>query len=277
MIKKIAVSICIISISLFYFTQNNAVSHPTGAPDAHTGSPHDVVTCTECHLGPPASPLPNIITSNVPATGYVPGNTYTITAQFPRPGHTTFGFQISPQDNAGSVLGTLVNTTPETQITGLGTYITHTIAGTTGTDSKMWTFNWIAPASGTGTVNFYGAFNATDGDLASFDDSVFTSVYAVMQNPQSVNEFEKAANNQISIFPNPVTDYFTLKFNNLEGNMKLTLYNLQGKKCFEKNGIMVSKTDVSKTINFTEQMHPGNYIMDVSVGKHTFSKTIIIQ
>ena len=43
--------------------------------------------------------------------------------------------------------------------------ITHTSSGisTTG-DSNSWSFDWTAPASGTGDVTFYGAFNAANGD-----------------------------------------------------------------------------------------------------------------
>ena len=95
-------------------------SSTSGAPAGSTGSPGDGgITCTNCHSGPAASVQTGWITSNVPVSGYVPGNTYTITATVTRPGHVKFGFEVSPQNISGVLQGTLINTSTATQLVAL--------------------------------------------------------------------------------------------------------------------------------------------------------------
>jgi hypothetical protein len=151
--SMLAVMVITISISGF----NTAISYPDGAPAGKTGSPGDGgATCqaSGCHSGTPTT-VANIITSNVPVTGYVPGTTYTITVTVTGTGKK--GFQVSPQNTAGTLLGTLTAGTGN-KIVGTK-YVTHTSAKNTA--SAVWTFQWKAPSAGTGAVTFYGAFAVT--------------------------------------------------------------------------------------------------------------------
>lgn len=275
MLKKLIVCIFIISLCIF-ITDNDARGFSSGAPDASTGSPSDGQTCASCHTGAAVIVLPNIISTTIPSSGYIPGNTYTVTASFPRAGHTTFGFQISPQDNSGIVMGTLNDINMETQITGFGTYITHSNLGTTGVGSKTWTFDWTAPSTGVGNVTFYGAFNASNGNGSSNGDSIFTTTHTVYESTLSANQLAYNPN-QVRIFPNPVKDHFTIRFNELEGEMNLVLFNLEGKKIFEKNNISILKGDVSTTVSLDDNITSGNYFLDITIGEKQFIKKIIIQ
>lgn len=127
--------------------------YPTGAPVAKTGSPGDGSNCTECHGGSPTT-TPGQITSNIPATGYTPGQTYQITATNPLTGSGSYGFEVSPQNAAGTQLGTLASGAGS-KLVGGTKYVTHSNANST---TNTWTFNWTAPVAGTGAVTFYGAF-----------------------------------------------------------------------------------------------------------------------
>lgn len=127
--------------------------YPNGAPAGYSGSPGDGKNCTECHGGT-ATSVTGWITSNIPVSGYVPGQTYQITATNNITGSGKYGFEVSPQNNAGTLLGTLAAGT-NSQLVGGNKYITHTAASTS---INTWTFNWTAPAAGTGDVTFYGAF-----------------------------------------------------------------------------------------------------------------------
>lgn len=138
-----AVSI-MISASLLY---------PSGAPAAKTGSPGDGANCSECH-GQTATTTAGLITSNIPAAGYSPGQTYQITATNSLTGSGKFGFEVSPQNQAGAQLGTLVAGSGS-KLVGGTKYVTHSNANST---TNTWSFGWIAPAAGTGAVTFYGAF-----------------------------------------------------------------------------------------------------------------------
>jgi hypothetical protein len=127
--------------------------NPNGAPAAKTGSPGDGSDCAECHGGT-AAPVTGWITSNIPAAGYVPGQSYQITATNSITGSGKMGFEVSPQNAAGALLGTLTAGSGS-KLVGSGKYVTHSNANTT---NNTWTFTWTAPAAGTGTVTFYGAF-----------------------------------------------------------------------------------------------------------------------
>ncbi len=162
-----------------------------GAPSGNTGSPGDDQSCahTSCHTGS-ASAREGLITTDVPATGYLAGNTYLVTVTIDEAGINEFGFQASPQNTAGDLLGEmeLINAT-DTKFVGAGKYITHTSTGTNGTDTRTWTFNWT-PLESTGPVTFYVAVNASnDGDNAS-GDKIYTSFAEVAEDP---------ANNPVSI------------------------------------------------------------------------------
>lgn len=132
---------------------SSSTNYPTGAPAGVTGSPGDGSNCTSCHGGT-ATTTAGKITSNIPASGYIAGQTYQITATNPLTGSGKMGFEVSPQNAAGTQLGTLVAGSGSKLVDGTK-YITHSNANTT---TNTWTFNWIAPAAGTGAVTFYGAF-----------------------------------------------------------------------------------------------------------------------
>lgn len=180
----IAVFSSVILILLLTVIAENAFTSSGGPPPGKTGSPGDGgATCASgCHTGMAVTAVVGWITSNVPVTGYVPGQTYTITATASQSGCVRFGFQISPQSSTGTYLGTLVVTDlVNTQIVSTK-YIEQKTAGTTGfTGSHPWTFNWTAPAAGTGTVTFYGAFNCSNNNNSSSGDNIYTSTLVIPQ------------------------------------------------------------------------------------------------
>lgn len=155
--KKIVLSLFLsfAVFSVFNLLAPNAISEPTGSPASNTGSPADGTTCAESCHGGSAVTQAGLITSNIPTAGYTPGTTYTITATISGTGKK--GFQVSPQNISGTLLGSLIAGSGN-KIVGTK-YVTHSSAKTTAT--ATWTFQWIAPAAGTGEVTFYGAFAIT--------------------------------------------------------------------------------------------------------------------
>ena len=131
------------------------LAYPTGAPAGYTGSPFDNKNCTNCHGGS-ASTVTGWITSNIPAQGYTAGQSYTITLTSTGSGNK--GFEISPMTSAGAVLGTMTPGTGSKLVGGV-VYLTHSSAKTS--NPATWTFTWVAPAAGTGSVTFYCAFVVT--------------------------------------------------------------------------------------------------------------------
>lgn len=212
---------------------HQAISNSGGSPAARTGSPGDGgATCTTCHSGTASPSSSQIISSNIPATGYIAGQTYTITATVSQAGINEFGFQISPQNSSGGLMGTIINTTPsQTQILN-SKYITHTSGGIAGTsNSKTWSFNWIAPAAGSGSVTFYGAFNFSNNNGTTSGDIIRTNTITVQENTTTnVEEFEQAGFSA-TVYPNPAREEASLKLNAVEaGSAQYTIYSAQGQR-----------------------------------------------
>ncbi len=189
--KILTLSFLVTLISIFIGSiYNNGHSNSSGAPSGFTGSPGDggnTCAISGCHSGIAVGIKSNVFTSNIPTDGYVPGTTYTITATAQSSTSiSTFGFQISPQTSSGTLVGTMIATSLETKLTGTGKYLTHTSSGITGINGiKSWSFNWVAPAAGTGNVTFYGVFNHANGNGGTSGDSIFTSTYTIIEKVQA--------------------------------------------------------------------------------------------
>ena len=166
-------------------------SNNAGAPAGYTGSPNEnnSRTCSSqnggCHSGAGSTFQQGMITSNVPECGYTPGQTYTITLTVSSAGRSEFGFSFSPQLSDGATAGSMIASNG-TQLNGGGRYLTHTAAGTveSSPNTRVWTFDWIAPAAGSGDVTFYAAFNATNGNNASSGDLLFNSNLTIFEGLQ---------------------------------------------------------------------------------------------
>ena len=211
-------------------------SSPTGAAAGYANDPqYNFANCGNCHPGPTSIADTGLITSTIPATGYLPDSTYTITATVTRMGHVRFGFEISPQDTLGNYLGLLINTNANTQLTaGNSHYITHTFAGTTGTnDYHTWTFDWTAPYAGTGDVTFYGSFNATNNNFTQLGDTCIVSKMLVHEGSITTgirqNEMDQLALKDL--YPNPANgDNAMIEYHLPQGvnAAEIVLYSIDG-------------------------------------------------
>lgn len=249
-----ALSLMIVGMSFESIERVEKVYNRTAAPAGHSGSPADGKNCTACHFGT-AEAKTNIITSDIPGTGYVPGNTYTITVTLNNAGTSRFGFQLSPQNNAGTMLGTWGANTTETQVIS-GKWATHKLASTSGTDTKTWTLQWTAPSAGTGDVTFYGAFNIANGDNTTSGDKIWTSSLTVSE--QGANSLKEAgilsmnayvSGNELMIAWNEPSDE----------SAQVTLVDMQGKVA-AKWGIENRTTSFSAAL---PQLEAGVYVVRV--------------
>jgi hypothetical protein len=150
--KHLLVSLSVISFMFILFSSFRPYGGGAPSPYYYTGSPGDAHSCASCHGN--SSTVAGWITSNIPASGYVPGTVYQITASNSVTGSGKYGFEVSPQNPAGTLLGTLAPGTGS-KLVGSGKWITHSNASNSVTS---WTFNWTAPVAGTGVVTFYGSF-----------------------------------------------------------------------------------------------------------------------
>jgi hypothetical protein len=166
-------------------------SNSSGAPSGYTGSPNEnnSRTCSSqnggCHSGSGTTFQSDMISINIPDCGYIPGETYTVTLTVSSIGRNEFGFSVSPQFSGGATAGTMISSSG-TQLNGSGRYLTHTSAGTSESspNTRVWTFDWIAPQAGSGDVVFYAAFNASNNNNASTGDLIFNSNLSIFEGVQ---------------------------------------------------------------------------------------------
>lgn len=269
--------IAIVGITAFNSKDGINPMDSNGAPAAYCNDPaggNNTCAASGCHTGAPVGNLTGLITSNMAPSGYACGNTYTITADIVRAGHSTFGFEISPQNLSGTKLGTMAILNNETKIISANKYITHTNSGNSGSGGKTWSFQWTAPATGQGPVTFYGAFNAANSDNAKTGDSIFTSTLTVNENMTAVQDLDDV-NFSFSMFPNPAADNLNVKFNLPESSfVEINLLDING------NGIMVlfagkeTGGEINKRFNISS-LSNGVYLLNIKTKKESFVRKII--
>ncbi|KAA3605030.1 MAG: hypothetical protein DWQ01_20750 [Planctomycetota bacterium] len=152
----------------------------SGPPDGVAAEPPSYTNCTVCHSGAEVnSGSGSLSIQNVPAE-YVPGQVYSLTVEIDDPAAMRWGFEITAVDEAGTGIGSFTITdTTNTQFssqagreyvkqTGTGSF-----AGSAGPQS--WSFDWTAPAAGSGTVFFYAAGNAANDNSNSSGDMIYSA------------------------------------------------------------------------------------------------------
>ena len=152
-------------------------SYNSGSPGGKSGSTGDGgSTCTDCHAGTAQSQM-GWITTDIPAEGFTPGETYTITATGTHTGVAKFGFELTAENTSGAKTGVFSITEPgRTKFTNANAAVTHTSGGTSVSgNSNSWSMDWTAPISAPTVVKFSAAFNAANGNGMTSGDVIYTS------------------------------------------------------------------------------------------------------
>jgi len=243
------------------------MAYSSGSPGGKTGSLMDENTCTSCHDDFPLNSADGWITSNIPATGYSPGQTYTITLTGTHIGVEKFGFEVTSESSDPQKVGTwIITDVTQTQLTNSNKAVTHTSSGNTPSgNSKTWTVDWIAPTSGTGEVLFSAAFNAANGNGNTSGDVIYKSHMGVSQSTVGLNNITETV---IKMYPNPATDYIIIE-NAKDAEMKL--YDMIGR-------LITSNTisEIDENINISN-FDAGVYFVVVSKEGENFSKKLIVR
>ena len=251
-----------------------------GAAGGYAGDPaNGSKNCANCHDGgtpnvPPATPMMDLITTNIPVTGYIPGTTYIITTYKSSPGIADFGFETAAQNASGTDLGTFTNIdVNETQLktkTILSVphiYVTHTSNSNTGAAERTYTYNWTAPVTGSGCVTFYGAFLEADGGGSTGGDVVYTSSTTVCESTVGIAQLATKTN--ISVYPTVSNGNFTVEVPN-GGDYSVEIYNLTGEKVFEK-------TTNASVEHVSLDVTSGLYFVNIKKDNKNTIKKIVIQ
>ena len=243
-------------------------AYHTGSPGGKTGSPGDNgAMCNDCHTGTPIHEE-NWITTDIPIDGYVPGQTYTVTATATDETAALFGFEITAEDSEGNKVGNFILVDDvETQFTNNMNAVTHTDQGITPSgNSKTWTVEWAAPEEGFGALTFYAAFNAANGNGNNSGDIIHFSEDEYGQSTTSVADQQASL---VKLYPNPANEY--LIFEHSENEVIFELVNLNGKI------VRQGKTrDKSMELDIS-QIPSGVYIFRVNGEKSNHSTKLLVR
>jgi len=225
------------------------LKNSSGSPPGYTNSPGDGLNCSHCMGGTPVA-VTGWITSNIPVTGYVTGSTYTISVTATGSGNK--GFEVSPQDNSGTLIGTLIAGTGN-KLVGGGKYVTHSSAQTG--NPVTWNFQWTAPLSGAGSVTFYGS-------IAVGKPNTKTTTMTVSQSTVGIAAQEKPV---MKIYPNPARDLVSVIFLlDAPQPVRIELVNAQGIRIRVLLEESLSAGEFKR--NFTLNQHPGIYFIRLNAG-----------
>ena len=245
---------------LFASYSENEGLYSNGAPSGYTNSPHDGRNCSHC-MGGSASPVTGWITSDVPSMGYKNDSTYHITVTATGSGNK--GFEVSPQDPAGNILGTLIAGSGS-KLIDTGKYITHT-APKTGS-SASWVFQWTAPSSGNGDITFYGSIAVTK--LVTK-----TTTLTITKNTVGIDEMNIAG---FSVFPNPVHSDLNIDLNLLKGStVRMELLDMNSRVLNVFTEEFLPSGQVHKQVRLNRPA--GLYVLTVKADNQMLSKKIIVE
>lgn len=243
------------------------VMYPDGSPGAKTGSPMDGATCAQCHNSNVKEA--SWISSNIPDTGWKPGETYTLTLTATPESANLIGFEVTAESDNQKV-GTFVLTdTDRTRFTNQNHAVTHSHNGTTPTDGKnSWQVDWIAPDTEMASVTFYAAFNAANGDATTQGDQIYAgSISYDMDQSTDVALTNDAA---LKVYPNPATSAVFIQ----------APHDLVSAKLFGLNGEMItSATNISsgKASIETSKINRGIYLIKAQTSEGEFTKRILLK
>ena len=141
--------------------------------------------CTQCHSGSANTSGGAVSIDGLPSSGYVPGESYSLTVKVSGAHSRGYGFQMASQvgnDNAGSFSLGLSSQNSELN----GNRVQHSSR----TVSGEWIVDWLAPSSDVGDITFSVSGLATGGSSGYNGDDVYTADLVVPSStPQETDLF----------------------------------------------------------------------------------------
>jgi hypothetical protein len=218
-----------------------------GGPQGNTGSNTDGGrTCGNSTCHNIASTGSVEITTNIPLEGYTPGQTYSVTVSGDQSSSSKYGFQLMIEDQANNSQGTLISGVNSKLVGG---YITHENASNN--TNGEWSFEWVAPLQGTGSVTFYSTMIAANNGSGSSGDELFTGNILISEN--IISNVNEEVDKNVRIYPTVVGNSFTVE--NALGKV-VDVYSLNG-QLIKKENILSEKQQVNLETN------PGVFLVKI--------------
>ena len=235
-----------------------------GSPGGKTGSPGDnLADCSVCHVA--NGGYMSYVYSDIPESGYIANETYSIQAVAWLTGYGKFGFELTAEDENGNKVGQfIVSDDGKTQLTNDNTAITHTAIGT---NSHFWISQWIAPKTDAGPITFYVASIAADGNGDISGDVLFLSSITVNESSNGLND--NMGNIFFTMSPNPTDGQLFIMHSYRALNIVIT--DLNGKLAFQQGNYMSGER-----INLSH-LNKGIYLVQIQNDKKVSVQKLIIK
>jgi hypothetical protein len=280
--------IIIISLVLMFAYIAWDFAKSAGPPPYYTNGPSEN-TCNDagCHDG--VGSKPNSGKGNLSLvfgnseSAYVPGKKYNLTITMAEKGFLRFGFQVLVlRDKDNSYIGKFVITDSINTQLRYATWgccqsrrwIEHTFKGITPVvkDTGRWNMEWDAPAKDEGSLTFYVAALAGDGDKTdSFDHNYYTKMSL---SASVVSGIKEAELNVEKIYFNRLTNNINIAYlEPLNTALSYSLYDIQG-RLVEKWDNLPSASFTS--LNLKQGIHTGLYILRGKNGESSFCKKLLL-
>ena len=226
-----------IAFAIFFYPTTSH-SNAGGSPGGKTNSPLDAQTCTACHYASINTGVGTAtITTDIPAAGYVVGNTYTITLTGVKANCTKFGFELTAEDASGKA-GNFMITDNTTKFVNSNNAVSHKSSGNSGNTTKIWSADWMPTANSSNSTTFYAALMFANGNGNNGGDYIFTTSLTV--NEEIVNEV-----NDLSL-----KNDFTFNTVNkiIETISTVLVYDINGKLVLTTNNKLTNISHLNKGI-----------------------------
>jgi hypothetical protein len=256
---------------VYDYNYRSVHSSSGSAPAGRTGSPGDGISCnTGCHGGQPGTPSGSeaVSITGLPAGGYVAGQTYDLTLTMTDPSAARWGFQLIVEDASNNSAGTLISGSGSTIVSS--EYLTHSPA-VSGSGSASWDFQWTAPASGSGDVGFYYAALFANNDFGNSGDVTINGSEMLSEaSGVGISEAELAA---LSVYPNPVIDEINIAAKDVDEEIMITLFNVEGKKVIEQS---FEPGDITIDVA-SKSLNSGIYFLQMEADRNTTVKKLLVK
>jgi len=232
MAKRSTLIIALVGIFIFGSYQMS-ITQSAGAPIGYAGSPGDgAANCLSCHSGPGWTSQDITLTiDGQDSIAYIAGQTYDIVVTIDGSGSTfnSGGFTITAEKfGTQNKVGTWIGSN-SVQVQS-NSHVTHTNSSNTPSGGTLsWSFQWTAPAAGTGDIRFFVNGIVGDGNGANTGDIMVSVVTLIPEDANSgVGEWNSMGN---ELYPNPAKDHINL--GGLEGNIHYRITDLGGRVVME--------------------------------------------
>ncbi len=203
---RFLLTIFLVAAAYIIFSSRSTGAGFNGVGDV-TGSPVAGGTCGNCHSGGSFGASVTITLrdlSNNSVTTYVPGQSYVLEFDVNNSSGTPTGFGgqavalTSANANAGT-MGTTITTNTRTVTISGRSYLEHNSISANG----LFSVNWTAPASGTGTVRFFASGLAVNANGSTTGDQVATANIQITEQVPTTISYSQSNYCQNTTNPTP--------------------------------------------------------------------------